>query len=446
MSGRAAETAFTIGRRPRQGQLDPAWQRSVPAVLVGLWAFLLPIQFEAGGLLSRIAISDFALLAYLILRLPRLRHVRAAWSGWCLALVAVMGIGVVVAVMRTGQLQKYALLQKGIGLLVLLAAFVAVVDFCRDWERIRWLLRVFVLGVTLNAVVSIVAGLLAELAGVEIPAINEPYQGDRLTGLLVDPNAFGGLVGVALVLHAVTALGRTPLLTGPASWLASVTLPAAIVLTFSRSSWLGLAAGLAVLLLLRPRACVRLVSRLTGPLLLLTPLLAVLLMEVEPDAAELASRPQEVDSRVAIGLDAIPEITENPLFGMGLGAYLAKYNIIVHNTTLWFLTELGVVGLLAFVGFVVAFFAKLLAADRIASPDRRPLLLALLAAHGVMIGISIGIEALYQRYWWLVLGCAGAAYATIREMRDARPDVPTTSGSSPPAGFGPVPTELGRAR
>ena len=50
--------------------------------------------------------------------------------------------------------------------------------------------------------------------------------------------------------------------------------------------------------------------------------------------------------------------------------------------------------------------------------------LALLLAHTAMFGLAMGIEAFYQRHWWLVLGLIASSYSltlsrTNRPYRDS---------------------------
>src|SRR5207247_8110128 len=91
--------------------------------------------------------------------------------------------------------------------------------------------------------------------------------------------------------------------------------------------------------------------------------------------------------------------------------FVEEHNQIVHNTALWFLAEFGLVGAIVFVGFVSGFLASAVATYRRVTPDRRPLLTGLVAAHLAMIGFSLGVEALYQRWWWLVMALLASAHA-----------------------------------
>ena len=40
-----------------------------------------------------------------------------------------------------------------------------------------------------------------------------------------------------------------------------------------------------------------------------------------------------------------------------------------------------------------------------------PLALALMLAHTAMFGLAMGIEAFYQRHWWLVFGLIASSYS-----------------------------------
>jgi O-antigen ligase len=110
----------------------------------------------------------------------------------------------------------------------------------------------------------------------------------------------------------------------------------------------------------------------------------------------------------------------HPLLGAGLGSFLRDNEVQVHNTFFWFLAEMGVAGAIVFVGFVMAFLLRGAKAYRLAAPEYRGLLGGLLLAHLSMMGFSLGIEAFYQRYWWVIMALISAAHATARR----RPRVP----------------------
>lgn len=390
---------------------DPpaAWRRSLPALLLVAYLVAMPVQFE-WGTYRQLAPADVIIAGYLAVRLPQLRHVPRAWTTWHFALLPLLAFGMLVAVVRTGEITSYAWLQKGVGLLVLLATFACFVDVMRDWERLRWVLRMFLGAVLLHATVALGAQVLVYVGGPTLPLVNAPFPGERISGLVLDANAFGGLVALAFVLHHLTARTPSALLRDGWAWYAYLVLPVTLLLTFSRSSWLGLTVGLLVVTLVRPAVGGRALLQLVVPAAVLVPLV---LLQI-PDAAELVARPSTTASRVVIGEAAWQGFLEHPLTGLGLGGYVAEHGIVVHNTALSFLADLGPAGLAVFAALVLTVGARLVIARRLAPPAAAALPLALLGGHAVLVGVSMGIEAFYQRHWWLVLAAAGAAYALVR--------------------------------
>jgi putative inorganic carbon (hco3(-)) transporter len=66
-----------------------------------------------------------------------------------------------------------------------------------------------------------------------------------------------------------------------------------------------------------------------------------------------------------------------------------------------------------FMGFIATVAVRLVLAWRLAPREFRTIPLALLCGHIVMFGVSFGIEAFYQRHWWLVFAATGAVYALV---------------------------------
>lgn len=82
---------------------------------------------------------------------------------------------------------------------------------------------------------------------------DDPVRPMRAVGTGVDPNSFGGLMMVGFVLGAGQLFGRHPImsrwLSGPAVGVCGM----AMLLTYSRGAWVGAAAGLMVILIMRRR-------------------------------------------------------------------------------------------------------------------------------------------------------------------------------------------------
>lgn len=395
------------------------WRWSLPALLLAAYLVTMPIQIEVGEY-RQIAPADLFIAAYLAVRIPRMRHVPGAWTVWHIALLPLLGIGCLVAIVRTGELTSYALLQKGVGLIALLVTGACFIDFMRDWARVRWCMRVFVAAVLLHATLALTAQVLVYVGGPTLPLLNAPWPGERISGLVLDANAFGGLVALALVLHHLTAGTGSALLTGRWAWVGYAVLPITLLLTFSRSAWLGTCVALLTLTLVRPRIGGRTLAYGLAPIVVLVPLLLTQI----PDSTDLVTRPSEISSRLLLGVEALQEFVHSPVVGIGLGVYVAKYGIVVHNTALWFLSDLGALGLAVFVALVAAVALRLVRDMATAPDDVRPLLLAVFCGHALMVGLSLGIEAFYQRHWWVLFAVAGACHVLSTQQVPDRAEAP----------------------
>jgi O-antigen ligase len=198
-------------------------------------------------------------------------------------------------------------------------------------------------------------------------------------------------------------------------WISRLTLALGLLFTFSRSAWMALLLSLLLLCLLKTRAALRVV--LAG--LIAAPALLLLMgNRFVPVFQEMASRPKQVQGRFDLIHDALQAFSRHPLLGGGIGSFRLGEGEIAHNSAMWFLADFGVVGLIALLGFLGWFFVKGWYAYRLARPRHQPLLLALLMAHIAMFGLAMGIEAFYQRHWWLVLGLIASSYSlTLRDLR-----------------------------
>lgn len=98
---------------------------------------------------------------------------------------------------------------------------------------------------------------------------------------------------------------------------------------------------------------------------------------------------------------------QTPIFGAGLGVFIAKSSAwlehpqVVHSTPLWILSELGLVGM-AVMGWIFFLLAHHATRPRRMSPARRVLLLMIMA----FAVFSLAHEIFFQRIFWFVLGAA----------------------------------------
>jgi hypothetical protein len=378
-------------------------------ILIAGYVALLPYLFEVSDRLN-FAPSDCFLLLVLLLAAAQLKYRRSAWSIWHVGILLTFALGSFVAALRFGELDRYELLNKDAGLLLPFLSYAAITSTVTEWEDLRRILRIFIFSVTIENLIALGGFLAAYFFDLQTPFTR--YEGLRLSGMLLDPNAYGGLLVVALVISEAASWGRAPLFQRPMLWFSRLTLAPGILFTFSRSAWLGL--GLAFLLLFAIRPAVALRPLLAG--VAAAPCLVLLMgSRFLPVFEELASRPKQVQERFDLIQQALQAFGRHPLLGGGLGSFRLAAGEVAHNSAMWFLADFGIAGFAVFLAFLAWFFTKSWFAYRFAPEREQPLALALFLAHGAMVAVAMGIEAFYQRYWWLVVALIASAYTlTLR--------------------------------
>jgi len=369
----------------------------------------LPYLFEVGERLN-FAPCDCFLLLVLMLVAAQLKYRRSTWTIWHVGILLTFVLGSFVTASRFGELDRYELLNKDAGLLLPFLSYAAITSTVTEWGDLRRILRIFIFSVVIENLLAICGFLAAYFFGVLTPFTR--YEGLRLSGMLLDPNAYGGLLVVALVICEGASWGRAPLFQGPMLWLSRLTLALGILFTFSRSAWLGLGLAFLLLLAIRPAAALRplLAGVLAAPGLVL-----ILGRRFLPIFEELASRPKQVQQRFDLIQQALQAFARHPLLGGGIGSFRIAAGEIAHNSAMWFLADFGVAGLAVFGGFLAWFFAKAWFTYRFAPEREQPIALALFLAHAAMFAVAMGIEAFYQRHWWLVLALIASGYSlTLR--------------------------------
>lgn len=383
---------------------------NVLGFLVAAYAALLPYQVSVARDMN-FAPADCCLVLILLLAPGQLKYRSLAWGIWHIGLILVFAAGTLISALNTGAISRYVLLNKDAGLILLFVGYAAITSTVSDWDDLRRILRVFTVGIVSQNVVGLAAFLAAYFFGIETPLTS--YGGVRLSGMMLDANAYGGLLVLALVICEGASWGPEPLFSGLSLLFCRASLGMGILFTFSRSTWVSLGLALLLLCAIRRRIAIRLA--LAG--LIGGPLLPLFMGQRFLRFFEtMAARPEQGDSRFELIRDGLSEFTRHPVFGGGLGSFLIKEGTIVHNTTVWFLAELGIVGLAVLVGFLGSFFTMGWFAYRYAPMREKPIILALLLGHTAMLGLSMGIEAFYQRHWWLVVALIGAGYSLARRQ------------------------------
>jgi O-antigen ligase len=370
---------------------------------------LLPYQFEVSKDMN-FAPADCILLLVVLLAAGQLKYSEPAWTIWHWGIIFTFIAGSLAAAWRFGVLDRYELVNKDAGLLLPFLSYAAITSTVTGWDSLRRILRVFTLSVVFENILAVGSFLAAYFYGVDTPFAR--YGGERLSGMLLDPNAYGGLLIVALVICEGASWGPAPLFRRPALWGCRLTLALGILFTFSRSAWTGLGVALLLLAAVKPRLALRPVfaSLIAAPFLILA-----MGERFVPTVERLASRPKQVQQRFDLIHEALHAFASHPLVGGGLGSFRLTAGEVAHNTLMWFLADFGIVGLTVVLGFLAWFFAQAWSAYRLAPETERALVLALLLAHAAMLGLAMGIEAFYQRHWWLIFGLIASSYSlTLR--------------------------------
>jgi len=368
------------------------------------------------------------LAGLLVLSLLRSGHGRVAWVWrmpgvwfWLAVLTSVLSLSLLVGYLRMQQLSMWAVANKYVGWFVLLGYFTsgAYVSAVFGTAGQRLFLRTFVVFAVLVAAAS---SLLLLLADFHVHAWLP--KGDPVArGLMGNSNAFAFLLLAALAALYACQRGAVPLFNRRGAVVLMVLLWTGLWYCGSRTAW-GAAIGLT------------LVAAWLGSLpwkefsaaVCVFALATLVVMQSMPAAQsgdrnttttaklsslhipqKLANDPSNIE-RFRGYRDAYALWRGDMLLGIGLGGFLhdqqSRYEEpqVIHNTALWILTEMGVLGALAFAAFawklvssLRPFFSREFDRDHAI----RMVGILLLAVFGAM---SLLHELLFQRILWVMLG------------------------------------------
>ena len=261
------------------------------------------------------------------------------------------------------------LLRKFAELLISLGLVLVIIDYCSSWDRLLRLVKVLLLAGAFAAAVAIGLWLLPDdtansalntlqrlgyPGGQVIRYIEEnPALSERAIGTSVDPNVLGGLLLMIGALAGPQLVTKEPLFSRRVTVVIVGLIFIALILTFSRSAMLGLAAGLLFVTAVRYRRLL--------PYMLLAALLLLLL----PVAQEYIGRfvagaqGQDLATQMRFGeyKDALTLIQRYPLFGVGFAGtpdidlYLGVANVYLTITQV-----MGLIGLLSFFAIITTIF------------------------------------------------------------------------------------------
>jgi hypothetical protein len=382
-----------------------------------LAVFLMPLQLELaqfrGVVGSRLPPGDLVLVASILLAPKTLRLIRHRLFILPVLLPVVLAFGLLLAVVQRGDVTPHALRVKFLGAWILVAWCIVTAAYARAGHT-RRILRVWVLGMAVWAVVAYIDWRVVDLI-----SFLESDEPTRFGGMQFDVNNTGAAYGVAVIV--LWRMGGELFRSTVALTMALATCVAALALTLSRGSYVAVAAA-AIVVLAVTRSTAKNWARYAGFVVVVL-VVGVATGFLGSALQDFANRPDTVSTREDLTAEALDSFAESGGLGIGLGSQLAESEQIVHNTAIWLLVEMSVVG--------IAYMAAMAALPmqvtlRMRAFDRQ-LALALLGSHVVMLVASIGIEALYQRQWWMIIGLAMVqpAESTAR----GAPRAPTLSGA-----------------
>ena len=294
-------------------------------------------------------------------------------------------------------------------LLLSIALFFLLTDTVRDMQRLRLVTRLLILGGALAALIAIILYLLPDQTTMNLlsslrvfnypqgPGVlryirDDPTLPQRATGTAIDPNALGGLMIVMLVLTAPQLFAAKPVFWRSLIALSLILMGLALLLSFSRGSFVGAGLALGVLGVLRYRK------------LLLMMILALVLILLLPqtqgyvthffDGLQVLEDTQNADlstqMRVGEYTDALTLIQRYPIFGVGFtGTPDIDTYLQVANLYLMMAGEMGLVGVATFLTVMATLFISGWRSRQLArrQPELEPLWWGF---HGALLGALIG--------------------------------------------------------
>lgn len=415
--------------------VDGPAQRPESNRLIGVIAVALAVAFQIqmtpvlAGAAVRLSLADLGSPIIFVLLAAALAQGKLPWPRWSMRylwlwlglLSAVLVMALLVGRMKFGVWFPWAVVNKFGGWFVLLWYLMVggIVATSLDEAGKERFIKAFLIFFWVSCAVSIL-GFLLNQANVGLPGW---IRYNRAEGFMKNPNAFGFLAAVAIAVH-LPYLKSGALFGVKAHRLGLALALTALVLTGSRSAWLGAAIAAPFLIANRSIPWRSLgISAFSAALLL-----AILLFGTPELFGERTSSYQSISGgyifnepmfssadrglvyRFDTGIVSLGLWLHEPFFGAGLGGYphslveAGKSAEVIHNTYLWILTEMGIVGFVVFTAFFVAILRTLWRRRR-ADGDPR-FAIAALAMMLVFAGVAMGMEAMYQRHLWFILGLA----------------------------------------
>lgn len=318
--------------------------------------------------------------------------------------------------------------------------YLSIVNVVQTRHEARLALRGLILSGGLAALVALILWALNDQTAlrllVSLGRIGYPTEGrvlryveddvnglERAIGFSVDPNSFGGMLALVVALSAAQLVAQRPLLP---RWLLGLlvgTMTLTLLLTFSRAALLGLAIAAAYLATIRYRRLwiVMIIGGLLGGGLLLALGYADEFLNRFVSGVQFEDQAQQM--RLAEFRNAVAIIERYPAFGIGFGqAPDLDLTAGVSSIYLAIGQRIGLVGLAAFLGIMIAWFVHTIRALPHLDEERTSWVLGCQA--GVVAALAVGLADHYffniefSHMGALLWGTLGLGMAIIRLAED----------------------------
>lgn len=385
-------------------RVSPGWTHTLAIKLFLIAVFLIPVQLEISSVRdligSRLPPGDIFLAFSLFFAPGSFRIIRRSVGYLPLALPLVLGYGAIVSLTLQGYLTQHSLNVKFLGSAVLVVMGVLTMAYAREGMTPR-ILRSFLFGISFWGAVGYVDWRVFDI----MPWLEVDVE-SRFGGMQFDPNNAGALFAAALLISWRYGIH---IYRHRWAWVAStIWFAMALGFTLSRGAFVGTAAALVVVLTVDHVSAEKAMRYAVAAVVIGAILFGTGF--VDDATNDFSRRPDTVESRGSFIDTGIERWVDSRGLGMGLGTFRAETTRIIHNTGVWLVVEMSLPGLLLFLALVVVPFQACL---RMRSYDHE-LAMAILAAHMTMVVASVGIEALYQRGWWLFIGLSMLPTESIR--------------------------------
>jgi polysaccharide biosynthesis protein PslJ len=322
--------------------------------------------------------------------------------------------------------------------------FFLITDTVRDVQRLNLITRLLIIGGSLAALIAVILYLLPAATSMDLlsrlrvfnypegPGVlryirDDPALPQRATGTSIDPNALGGLLIMMLTLAVPQLFAKRPVLRRGWLIVGLALMALALLLSFSRGSFVGVGVALGVLGVVRYRK------------LLLIMVLALALVLILPqtqgyvthffDGLQVLNDAQggDLSTQMRVGeyTDALILIQRYPIFGVGFtGTPDIDTYLKVANLYLMMASEMGVVGVAAFLIVMLVLFGSAWRARK-QLPARPEIELIWWGFHTALFGALIG--GIFDHYFfnldfhhsvtlfWLYVGLAAVSTRLLKE-------------------------------